>query len=388
MQGVTVDIIDILFVVMATFGFYFGFTFGLLKLALVLFSFLFATLAAMAFTPMTTNIIMETFAVDSVFLPFIAFFVTLLIVLMLARIVTKLLEETLTSERFDVLSRVVGGFLMVIWFSLLYSVLVIFFGRAGVLELIFNEQAIVQPNESAVRLGIPPRPMPVGGDTLYMQYNTEPNAYIFGKNNAKKNVDISLGLGFVPVGKDKFNAYISKRGQSWDILPSDTITMWGTSQLIIQQDKKLICFCDSSFIVHLENNQLIFDCLDENLSAKSPSSRLYPYIEQIPKRGTQLLKGFRPFIDRFSEYMGVAVERLRDDNPLPNPVIKTSSEENNKPIVQPTIEEEVPEFEPEELDTLGFSIDTTQMPVVRPPEEEEELPSLENVEEDSVEYEG
>lgn len=388
MQGVTVDIIDILFVVMATFGFYFGFTFGLLKLALVLFSFLFATLAAMAFTPMTTNIIMETFAVDSVFLPFIAFFVTLLIVLMLARIVTKLLEETLTSERFDVLSRVVGGFLMVIWFSLLYSVLVIFFGRAGVLELVFNEQAIIQPSEGAVRLGIPPRSMPVGEDTLYMQYNTDPNAYIFGNNNSEKNVDVSLGLGFVPAGKDQYNAYISKKGQSWDILPADTVTIWGTNQLIIQQDKKIICFCDSSFIVHLENNQLIFDCLDEDLSAKSPSSRLYPYIEQIPKRGTQLLKGFRPFIDRFSEYMGVAVERLRDDNPLPNPVIKTNSEENNKPIVQPTIEEEVPEFEPQELDTLGFSIDTTQMPVVRPPEGEQEAPSLENVEEDSVEYEG
>lgn len=388
MQGVTVDIIDILFVVMATFGFYFGFTFGLLKLALVLFSFLFATLAAMAFTPMTTNIIMETFAIDSVFLPFIAFFVTLLIVLMLARIVTKLLEETLTSERFDVLSRVVGGFLMVIWFSLLYSVLVIFFGRAGVLELVFNEQAIIQPTEGAVRLGIPPRPMPVGEDTLYMQYNTDPNAYIFGNNNSEKNVDVSLGLGFVPAGKDQYNAYISKRGQSWDILPADTVTIWGTNQLIIQQDKEIICFCDSSFIVHLENNQLIFDCLDEDLSAKSPSSRLYPYIEQIPRRGTQLLKGFRPFIDRFSEYMGVAVERLRDDNPLPNPVIKTNSEENNKPIVQPTIEEEVPEFEPEELDTLGFSIDTTQMPVVRPPEGKEESPSLENVEEDSVEYEG
>lgn len=388
MQGLTVDIIDVLFVVMATFGFYFGFTFGLLRLALVLFSFLFATLAAMAFTPMTTNIIMETFAVDSVFLPFIAFFVTLLIVLMLARIVTKLLEETLTSERFDILSRIIGGLLMVVWFSLLYSVLVIFFGRSGVLDLVFNEQAIVLPTDGAIRLGIPPRATPTGTDTLYMEYSSEQNRYKFGRNNPQSNVDISLGLGFIPVGKEQYKAYISKRGQSWDVLPADTISIWGTNQLIVQQDKQIICFCDSTFQIHLENNQLILDCLDESLSAKSPNSRLYPYIEQIPKRGTRLIEGFRPFIDNFSDYMDVAVDRLQNDKPIPGKVIKTNDENNNKPSIQPTVEEEVPEFEPQELDTLGFSIDTTQMPVVRPPDKEVKLPALENVEDDSVEYEG
>jgi uncharacterized membrane protein required for colicin V production len=386
MQDLNVDIIDVLFIVMATFGFYFGFTFGLLRLALILFSFLFATLAAMAFTPMTTNIIMETFAVDSVFLPFIAFFVTLLIVLMLARIITKLLEETLTSERFDVLSRIVGGLLMVIWFSLLYSVLVIFFGRAGVLELVFNEQAIIKPMDGAVRLGILGKTVPTGGaDTLYMKYNAEQNIYPF--TTGKTSTGVNLSFGFVPEGQDNFNAYISQRGQSWDVLPTDTVMLWGTNQLIIQKDKEMICFCDSSFMLHTENNLLIFDCLDEDLSAKSPTSRLYPYIEQIPKRGTQLIRGFRPFIKDFSEYMSIAVDNLKNDRPRPERIIKTNSEENNKPTVQPVTEEE-PDFEPEEMDTLGFPIDTTQMPVVRPPDEAVDLPELENIEDDSTDYEG
>ena len=383
MEGITIDIIDVLFVIMATFGFYFGFTFGLLKLALVLFSFLFATLAAMAFTPMTTNIIMETFAVDSVFLPFIACFVTLLIVLMLARLVTKLLEETLTNERFDILSRAVGGFLMAIWFSLLYSVLVIFFGKAGVFKLVFNEQAIVQPKDPAVRLGIPPKTIPTGTDTLYMEHSADQNRYVFGNNFAKKNVDVSLGLGFVPNGKNKFKAYVNKQGQDWTINEDDTITITGTSQLLLQQNKKMICFCDSSFQVHLEEDQLIFDCLDKDFSAKSIDSRLYPYIEQIPKRGTQLLKGFRPFIKKFSKYMGVAVERLQNEQKLPEQVIQTNSEKDNKTTVQPTREEE-----PVELDNTNLSVDTMAAPNVRPSEADKKAPELKNVEEDSVKHEG
>ena len=45
--------IDILFIIMAAFGFYFGYTFGLMKVALMVVSLGFATFSAMAFTPMT-----------------------------------------------------------------------------------------------------------------------------------------------------------------------------------------------------------------------------------------------------------------------------------------------------------------------------------------------
>jgi uncharacterized membrane protein required for colicin V production len=385
MGGMPIDIIDVLFIVMASFGFYFGYTFGLLKLALLLFSFLFATLAAMAFTPMTTAIIVETFEVDSIFLPFIAFGITLIVVLMLARIVTKLLEETLSSERVDVLSRSVGGVLMAIWFSLLYSVLVIFFGKAGVFPMVFNEQVMLHPRDGAVRLGIPPKNTPIGTDTLYMKYSTDQNLYRFGNNSTQNNVDVSLGLGFVPVGNNNYSAYISKRGQSWDILESDTVTVWGTRQLILQKDQQMICFCDSKFRVHLESGELFFDCLDKELAAKSPTSRFYLYIEQIPKHGKQLIAGFRPFIDRFVKYMGWAVDRLQQEEE--SPVIKTNSEENNKTTVQPIIEEDqLPEPIIEEPDTFIYSIDTTQMPVVNP--SMQDTIKVEPEEEDAVNYEG
>lgn len=221
-----------------------------------------------------------------------------------------------------------------------------------------------------------------------MKYHAEQNIYPFINSKLAGKGSVSLSFGFVPVGEDNYDAYISQSGNSWDILPTDTVMIWGTRQLILTRDNKVICFCDSSFQLHVENNQLIFDCSDENLSARSPTSRFYPYIEQIPKRGTQLIKGFRPFIDDFSEYMGVAVDRLQNDQPLKETIINTNSEDNNRPRIQPAIEEEPPEFEPQELDTLGFSIDTTQTPVTLPPQKQLDLPALENVQDDSVEYEG
>jgi hypothetical protein len=69
-----IDLIDIFFIVMVAFGFYFGFTFGLMKVVLFVVSLSIAVLTAMVFTPVVSRLIIDTFQVDSAFLPFIAFF--------------------------------------------------------------------------------------------------------------------------------------------------------------------------------------------------------------------------------------------------------------------------------------------------------------------------
>lgn len=343
--------IDILFLIMATFGFYFGYTFGLMRLALVLFSFLFATIAAMSFTPMTSNIIQETFGVTSVFMPFIAFGVTLLIVLMLARIVTKLIEETLTSERFDILSRLIGGILMALWFTLLYSVLVIFFGKSGVLPLVFNEQVAVLPDAGTVQLGVPPKTLQVGpSDTLMMTLPKEPIPYSFYRKEDRKT-GISLKLGFVPLGGESYQAYVNNSGRSWNIFPGDTVYMVANRQMVVQDQKQVLCFCDSTFLVYLEGRAMVFDCRDEVLAAKSATSIFYPYIEIIPRRGNQLMNGLRPLISDFVEYMDVAIERVEQGPPT---TIDTYDGQENRPVIAPA-EEDVAPVEERPTDTIIVS---------------------------------
>lgn len=350
-----VDIIDILFLIMATFGFYFGYTFGLMRLALVLFSFLFATMAAMAFTPMTSSIIQETFEVESVFLPFAAFGITLLIVLMLARMVTKLIEETLISQRFDVLSRIVGGVLMALWFTLLYSVLVIFFGKSGVFPLVFNEDQIVSPKDKTVHVGVPAKAIDLGPtDTLLLSITNDPNLYPFEANKNNKKGGIALSLGFVPMGNETYQAYINNEGRSWNLLQGDTAHIQARRQLVLTSQEKMLCFCDSSFVIYPQDTTLVFDCTDPHVRAKSATSLFYPYIEIIPQRGNQLMNGLRPLIRKFVDYMDVALERV-EQQPLPDNTIQTYDEEKNRQRVEPKEEAAplppTPEFQTTDQDS-------------------------------------
>jgi uncharacterized membrane protein required for colicin V production len=383
--------VDVLFIIMAAFGFYFGFSFGLMKVVLTVLSLMTAVLAAMAFTPMTTNIIVDTFEINSVFLPFVAFFVTLLVVLMLARIVTKLIEETVDNKRFDVVSQIIGGLIMGFIFTLLYSVLVLFFGQARVIELVFNQKYQVTRTDLNPRLVVPAVQMGLGTpDTIYLNIDDDHNTYRFAPNNKNKEKSTSLSIKFEPVQGNRYIGSIGSSIQNWDILPEDSVRVKSSGQLYLMIDKELSCFCDSTFLITSINDTMYFECLDDYLAAKSATSFFYKYIEVIPQRGTQLMKGVAPFIEHFLDYMSVALELLDKGVQKNKNLIKTYTGEENKDAVEPVIEEGKPSFEPEETDTLTFSLDTTNMPTISPPvDTAPQLKELKEPEElEEVDYEG
>lgn len=376
--------VDVLFIIMATFGFYFGFSFGLMKVVLTVLSLMFAVIAAMAFTPMTTNIIIDTFDVDSVFLPFVAFLITLLVVLMLARIVTKLIEETVDNKRFDVVSQIVGGLIMGFVFTLLYSVLVLFFGQARVIELVFNQGYTVTRVDQDPKLVLPPRLVGGNSDTIYLKIDDDHNTYRCAASPEDQEKSTSLRIQFKPIPGNRYMGAMNSSNQEWNILPEDTVRVKSKGQLHLTIEGETHCFCDSTFLITSRNDSMHFECLDDYLAAKSATSFFYKYIEIIPQRGTQLMKGVAPFIEYFLDYMSVALERLdkgRENNKNP---INVYSEEDNKNVVQPVVEEELPDFEPEEIDTLGLPLDTTDIPTINPP-----LDTIKELEEpEEVEYEG
>ena len=376
--------VDVLFIIMATFGFYFGFSFGLMKVVLAVLSLMCAILAAMAFTPMTTNIIIDTFEIDSVFLPFVAFLVTLLIVLMLARIVTKLIEETVDNKRFDIVSQIVGGVIMGFIFILLYSVLVLFFGQARVIELVFNQGYKITKKDINPQLVVPGKLALSKPDTIYLKIDDDHTTYRFAPDKSNSEKPASLTIRFEPVPGNRYLGSIGSSVQQWDILPEDTVRIKSSGQLFLTVEKEIRCFCDSTFLVTSVNDTMSFECLDDYLAAKSATSFFYKYIEVIPQRGTQLMKGIAPFIEHFIDYMSVALERLDKGAKGNKAPINVYSGEDNKEVVQPVMEEEIPDFEPEERDTIGFTIDTTNMPTISP--SVDTTPDLEEPEE--VEYEG
>ena len=397
--------IDILFIIMAAFGFYFGYTFGLMKVALMVVSLGFATFSAMAFTPMTTELIIETFHINSVFLPFVAFLITLLVVLMLARIVTKLIEETVDGKQFDIISQVVGGLVMAFIFTLLYSVLVTFFGKAHVIDLVFNQETIVTSVDKNIKLAVPAK---VFGEPDTIELRVKDNRYKFAGTKSPEGVSaVNLPVDFDLFSDGSYLAYVKgKRTEDRvDLLPNDTVYFKasGRLELSVQHRKKktgtlvgtnpneLICFCDSTFLVTAQNDTLLFHCMDKYLSAQNTTSIFYKYIEVIPKRGYQILEGLAPFVESFFKYMSVALERL-DAGELhgKKPINSYSPDENKTPAV-PSDDGSV--FE--ENDTLNTNVFEDSLPAY-PDSVETPLPDSSTIpeepeeenEDEPVEYEG
>ncbi len=126
--------IDIIFIIMAAYGFYFGYAYGLIRVVVFLVSLLLALVVSMYVTPSTAQLIQETLQVESTLLPFVAFVISLVGIMLVARIVFKLLEENVNNKQLNQATQGIGGILMAGVFVFLFSVLVTFFSAAHVIK--------------------------------------------------------------------------------------------------------------------------------------------------------------------------------------------------------------------------------------------------------------
>ncbi len=119
--------IDIFFGIMLIWGFIFGYVHGPIKVFLTLISVILSLLAAMRFTQLTAQLIRETFQTRSPYLPFLAFVITLVTVLFVGRILSKIIEEGfLKSARLSWIVQLISALLTSATFTFLFSVLVEF----------------------------------------------------------------------------------------------------------------------------------------------------------------------------------------------------------------------------------------------------------------------
>ncbi|MCH2022005.1 MAG: CvpA family protein [Saprospiraceae bacterium] len=295
-----IDAIDIFFIVMASFGLYFGYTFGLMKVLLWGVSLALAAFVAMIFSPLITDFVNDTFNLESVWLPFVGFFVTTFVILLFIRILTKIIEEAVEDKRGNFLSQLVGAFGMSFFFTLLYCVLITFFGQAGVISLVLNDDVLVSKSDKFLRMGVS------GGaedtvDPIIVEIQGDDTLYKF--------------FGDLKFGIDKHRTYFGGVDNEFDISQSDIIRFKSNARMSIYQgtvEKEELCFCDSTILVCLKKDSILFKCLDQFPSSQRRGSFLYQYIQVVPRKCSQLIQGLAPFVNDFFEYMRVALDRLGD----------------------------------------------------------------------------
>ncbi len=127
--------IDIFFAVMVIWGFVFGYVHGPIKVFLTIISIIVSLLAAMKFTQLTAQLIRETFQTRSPYLPFLAFVITLVTVLFLGRILSKIIEEGfLKASRLSWAVQLFSGLITSATFTFLFAVLIEFSIAANVID--------------------------------------------------------------------------------------------------------------------------------------------------------------------------------------------------------------------------------------------------------------
>lgn len=118
--------IDIFFLIAAGYGFFLGFTKGIIQTVFTILSYLFGLLAAFKLSPAVTKFL-ETAMSSSHPLLFVAgFLIAFFGTMLLIRFISRALSEGLESANINILNQVAGGALLASIMTLIYSLLLWF----------------------------------------------------------------------------------------------------------------------------------------------------------------------------------------------------------------------------------------------------------------------
>ncbi len=122
-------VIDIIFLIIAAYGFWLGFSRGIIKTIFTLISYFFGLIAAFKFSPSATQLLESLFSPHP--LMFIAgFLLSFLLTMVIIRMLAKGLESILESVNINIINQVAGGALLAAVLVLVYSI-ILWFGNAS-----------------------------------------------------------------------------------------------------------------------------------------------------------------------------------------------------------------------------------------------------------------
>ena len=139
-------VIDIICLVFLAYGFWVGYSRGIISTVLSLVSYIFGVLAAMKFGPIAADMIFETFpqvtsAGAFVLGVVLLFFLTLILFRILARGLTGMMERV----NINFINQVLGGLLSGLFFTFIFSGLVYFGDRSKIISDELKADSITYP---------------------------------------------------------------------------------------------------------------------------------------------------------------------------------------------------------------------------------------------------
>ena len=135
-------VIDIIFAIVAAYGFYLGYSKGIIKTIFTILSVTFGLMAAFKFGPSFTQFLENTFNNDNPLMFIAGFLLSFVITMVIIRMLARGLEGLLESANINVINQIAGGFLLSGIMILVFSVILWFGEKSHLVDDATKEQSI------------------------------------------------------------------------------------------------------------------------------------------------------------------------------------------------------------------------------------------------------
>ena len=150
--------LDIIVVLVIAFGFYAGYSRGLIKTVFDTLSLFIGILAAMKLSPIMINILDRIVTVSPTISYLVGVVITFLLVMALVRFVGRKMEDVLEAANVNIINKLAGGALQGLFFAFLLSMLIWLLGNYNVMN------PSVKENSSTYALL---EPLPEAGKSVF-----------------------------------------------------------------------------------------------------------------------------------------------------------------------------------------------------------------------------
>lgn len=138
-------VIDIIFVITILYGFYLGFTKGIIQTVFTVLSIFFGMMAAFKFSHATTDFLEKAFNNQNPLMFLAGFLLSFVITMILIRMIARGLEGILKTANINIINKLAGGVLLGGVLVLLYSVLLWFGDQARLVNTQTKQTSVTYP---------------------------------------------------------------------------------------------------------------------------------------------------------------------------------------------------------------------------------------------------
>jgi membrane protein required for colicin V production len=134
--------LDIIFVLVAAFGFWMGYSRGIIKTVFTILSFTIGLLAAFKMAPAFTNFLEDLTKDDNPLMFIAGFFLSFVIMMVILRMLSRGLEGLLKSANINFINQIIGGMVLGAGAILVYSTLLWFADKSHMIDQKTKETSI------------------------------------------------------------------------------------------------------------------------------------------------------------------------------------------------------------------------------------------------------